>query len=89
MMHINVTMMNLDRLRAVPTFSLEFVEPRKDIVNARARKPRQGKTREARKIGTTDNLYCLKLSRPLLSPCRSRVTFNLISISCDAQITSS
>ena len=46
------------RLRAVPIFPLEFVEPRKDIANAGARKPRlrQGKTREARKIGTADNL---------------------------------
>ena len=52
------------RQRAVPNFPLEFVEPRKHIANAGARKPRQGKTREARKIGTADNLlfayiYCL------------------------------
>ena len=33
------------RLGTVPIFPLEFVEPRKDIANARARKPRQGKTR--------------------------------------------
>ena len=32
------------RLRAVPAFPLEFVEPRKDNANAGARKPRQGKT---------------------------------------------
>ena len=45
------------RLRVVSIFPLEFVEPRKDITNAGARKlPRQGKTREARKIGTADNL---------------------------------
>ena len=44
------------RQRAVPNFPLEFVEPRKHIANAGARKPRQGKTREARKIGTEDNL---------------------------------
>ena len=36
------------RLRAVPIFPLEFVEPQKDIANASVRKTRQGKTREAR-----------------------------------------
>ena len=44
------------RLRAVPIFPLEFVEPRKDIAKTGARNPGQGKTREARKIGTADNL---------------------------------
>ena len=40
------------RLRAVPIFPLEFVEPRKDIANAGTRKPkaRQGKTREVRLV---------------------------------------
>ena len=46
-----------DRLRAVPeNFPLEFVEPRKDIANTGARKPRRGESREATKIGTTGNL---------------------------------
>ena len=36
------------RLRAVPIFPLEFVEPRKDIAETSERKPGQGKTREAR-----------------------------------------
>ena len=35
------------RLREVPIFPLEFVEPPNDIANAGARKPRRGKTREA------------------------------------------
>ena len=43
-------------LRAVPIFSLEFVEPRKDIAKTGARNPGQGKTREVRKIWTADNL---------------------------------
>ena len=43
------------RLRAGHIFPLEFVEPRKDIAKTGARKPGQGKTREARKIGTADN----------------------------------
>ena len=34
------------RLRAAPTFPLEFVEPRKDTANAGAQKPRRGKARE-------------------------------------------
>ena len=39
-----------DRLRAVPIFSLEFVEPWKDIANASARKPRRsGCLSEARR----------------------------------------
>ena len=49
-----------NRLRAVPIFPLQFVEPRKDIANTGARKPWQGKTREARKIGTADNILFLK-----------------------------
>ena len=36
------------RLRAVPIFPLEFVELRKDIANAGAQKPRQGKTKKPR-----------------------------------------
>ena len=51
------------RLRAVPIFLLEFVEPQKDIVKTGARNPGQGKTREARKIGTADNLL-LKIKQP-------------------------
>ena len=38
----------ISRLRAVPFLPLEFVEPRKDIANAGARRPRRGKTREVR-----------------------------------------
>ena len=47
---------SFSRLRAVPIFPLEFVEPRKDIAKTGARNPGQGKTREAKKIGTADNL---------------------------------
>ena len=40
------------RLQVVPIFPLEFVEPWKDIAKTGVRNPGQGKTREARKIGT-------------------------------------
>ena len=61
------------RVRAVPIFPLEFVEPRKVI--AGARKPRQGKTREARKIGTADNLL-FKIKMPTFVTMSQSVTFN-------------
>ena len=61
---------NITRLRAVPTFLLEFVEPRKDIAKTGAWKPGQGKTREARKIWTADNsLFKIKSVRQATQSC--------------------